>query len=322
MRLAITLLPLAAATAVSAAEIHGRVVAVEADSVRIAVEGSWLPVPGDPVTVHFEIPGVSKVRVGSWRVARVEAGTVVATLVEATGRPAVDQLATVASANPVPRATAAAVPAPSRPGFLGARVANAGGYARIDRVAPGGPADLAGLKEGDVVMAVDGTALASPEALAGVVGAKGSGARVVLRVNRWAELTDVPTVLGDPPAFPDVPEPPAPYDSSVGWSTLVKGPARVEHDGRVYETVYTKQVKSGVAHAIELFYFATPPKGKTPAVVNGQQLQNRFLREPAADHPDQSFLQWHLYLYEYTKGEWAFRDKAKQKVKVLSQPGL
>lgn len=316
------LLALAAATSAAAAELTGKVVAVEGDAVRIALDGSWLPQPGDAVTIHFEIPGVSKVRVGSWRVARVEGMTVVATLVEATGAPAVDQLATIASANPVPRrAEAAAPPAAAGPGFLGAHVGNAAGFALVEKVAPGGPAERGGLRVGDVILGVDDVRVSSPEGLAGIVRSKGAGARLALRINRNASETDVVAVLDAPPAFPDVPEAPEPYNPSVGWSSIVTGRARVEYKGREFDTIYDKQIKSGIPYAIELYFFDTPPAGKNQPVVNGQRLTNRFLREPAADHHDQSKAIWRLYHFEYRKGEWQFHDTPNVKVSILSQPG-
>jgi len=80
--------------------LTGKVTAVEGPEVRIALDGPLDPQPGDEVTIHFQIPGGPPVRVGTWRVVRVEAATVVATQVEATGVPALDQVATIAALAP------------------------------------------------------------------------------------------------------------------------------------------------------------------------------------------------------------------------------
>jgi hypothetical protein len=86
-----------------AADLHGKVVAVTGKDVRITLEGELLPQPGDPVTIGFQIPDGPMVVVGTWRVTSVDGTAVLAAVVDATGAPAVGQLVTIVSTNPVAR---------------------------------------------------------------------------------------------------------------------------------------------------------------------------------------------------------------------------
>jgi hypothetical protein len=101
--LIVALVFLATPASASAAEIHGKVTGVLGKDVRLALEGDLLPQAGDEVTIRFQIPGGPMVVVGTWRVSSIEADSVLATLVDATGSPAIDQHATIVSMNPVPR---------------------------------------------------------------------------------------------------------------------------------------------------------------------------------------------------------------------------
>lgn len=191
-----------------AAELKGKVVGVADKEVRIAVEGDLLPQVGDEVVLSFEIPGLQAVRVGTWKVSRIEGETVAATLVEATGTPAVDQLATIASPNPQ-----------TRPG----------------------------------------------------------------------------------PGSAPVQQP---------------GPARVRYQGRVYETRYERQVEDG--RPLDIYFFQTPPAGNVLAIANGEQLWNRFVRDPAVDHPDQSRFVWWSSVWEYQNGRWVQNATRGVTVEVLA----
>ena len=103
-RSALTLgIMLAMAAAAGAVELHGKVAGVMGKDVRLTVEGDMLPQLGDVVTIEFEIPGGTRVVVGTWRVTAIDGDSVVASQLEATGTPAIDQLATIESANPSAR---------------------------------------------------------------------------------------------------------------------------------------------------------------------------------------------------------------------------
>lgn len=92
----------------AAAELRGRVSEVTDQQVRVTIEGELLPQPGDEVVITFQIPGGPVVKVGTWSVTSVQADAVLATRVQATGVPAAGQAATIISANPVQRRSAAA----------------------------------------------------------------------------------------------------------------------------------------------------------------------------------------------------------------------
>lgn len=68
--------------------------------------------------------------------------------------------------------------------------------AQVVAVSPGGPADRAGIQAGDLVVAVNGTPVASPEDLSRDVAARDAFTQVTLRVLRDAERRDVPVTLG------------------------------------------------------------------------------------------------------------------------------
>lgn len=92
-------------------------------------------------------------------------------------------------------------PAADARGWIGLRVQNvtpeiatAMGLSRSEgalvvSAVPGGPADLAGLREGDLIVAVGGTAIADSRALVGEVAARAPGDKAVVTVLRgFAEL--------------------------------------------------------------------------------------------------------------------------------------
>jgi hypothetical protein len=99
---------LALVAAAEPAELRGAVVAVSGTDVRIRVEGDLDPEIGDVAVLSFAIPGGGALRVGAWRITRVDGDTVTATQIEATGVPTVEQRATITSASPRRRAAASA----------------------------------------------------------------------------------------------------------------------------------------------------------------------------------------------------------------------
>ncbi len=109
--LAVLVLMLAAA---EAAELPGSVVGVSGTDVRIRVEGELLPDIGDVAVLSFAIPGGTALRVGTWRITRVDGDMVTAAQIEATAAPTVDLRATITSASPRRRAAAGAPPPPAR----------------------------------------------------------------------------------------------------------------------------------------------------------------------------------------------------------------
>ena len=69
----------------------------------------------------------------------------------------------------------------------------------IVAVTSGGPADRAGLREGDVIQAADGTPTPDTQALAGVLAAADPGDQITLSVTRGGQDLDVKLTLGQLP---------------------------------------------------------------------------------------------------------------------------
>jgi serine protease Do len=78
--------------------------------------------------------------------------------------------------------------------------------ALVRQVAPGGPADRAGLQVDDVILGFQGEPIPGPEKLRWVASLAGVGSTVALRVVRGPRTIDVRVKLGE---LPDEPEPPS-----------------------------------------------------------------------------------------------------------------
>jgi S1-C subfamily serine protease len=92
------------------------------------------------------------------------------------------------------------LPQPTSGVFLGvATQAATGGQqgAQVANVASGSPAAGAGLQPGDVITAVDGTAVSSPADLARLVRGHQPGDQVTITYSRGGNSTDAPVQLGD-----------------------------------------------------------------------------------------------------------------------------
>lgn len=74
-----------------------------------------------------------------------------------------------------------------------------GGGVPLDAVVPGGPAARAGLRAGDVVVAVAGTEVDSPEDVRGAIDARNPGDEVRVRVRRGGDARTVTVELGERP---------------------------------------------------------------------------------------------------------------------------
>jgi S1-C subfamily serine protease len=111
--------------------------------------------------------------------------------------------APVTAPAPAPAAAAApaAAPRPASP-FLGIRVepqtSGAVHGVRVAAVAPGGPAEQAGLKpSGDIIVAVDGQPITTSEALASTIGKHAAGDTVLLLVYGGGAFRQVAVTLRD-----------------------------------------------------------------------------------------------------------------------------
>ncbi len=70
--------------------------------------------------------------------------------------------------------------------------------AHVVEVVPGSPAAVAGIREGDIVIDLDGRKIADPEILAQRVAARSPGARVTVEVVRHRQRIRAAIVVGSP----------------------------------------------------------------------------------------------------------------------------
>ena len=85
-------------------------------------------------------------------------------------------------------------------GYLGVRVAAAQGGLRVVSLDGDGPAAKAGIRAGDVIRAVDGQLVRTPEALRRLIEAKKPGTRVTLTYERGERELQAVVELGEAPA--------------------------------------------------------------------------------------------------------------------------
>jgi PDZ domain len=85
-------------------------------------------------------------------------------------------------------------------GFFGAGLADAPGGARVGVLAPGGPAERAGVQVGDVITAVGGHSGGSAQAVAAALAGIPAGQKAVITVARGGQPLSLTAVMGTPPA--------------------------------------------------------------------------------------------------------------------------
>jgi putative serine protease PepD len=84
--------------------------------------------------------------------------------------------------------------------YLGVTTSPApGSGARVEQVAPGGPADDAGLRDGDVVVECDGRAVRGPDDVSAAIAGKSPGDSVRVEVRRDGERESLEVTLGRRP---------------------------------------------------------------------------------------------------------------------------
>ena len=74
--------------------------------------------------------------------------------------------------------------APKKRGFFGAQVSDSSAGVKIDRIVPDSPAEKAGLKVGDLILAIDGAPVKSQAAFVKLIQERGEGAAIELQVSR------------------------------------------------------------------------------------------------------------------------------------------
>lgn len=97
---------------------------------------------------------------------------------------------------PTPRSTQTTVAAPARPrAVIAAQIAPSDGGLAVASVAPGGPADIAGIRPGDVLVAVDGIPTRSIETFQALTDHAGAGTRVIIDAKRGDESMEFRVML-------------------------------------------------------------------------------------------------------------------------------
>ena len=137
------------------------------------------------------------------RAARCSTRT--ATLSGSTPRSRATRAATTASASRSRRPPSSASPqqlissGKVAHAYLGVQLGDGSGGATVGQVASGAPAADAGVRNGDVVTAIDGKAITSADALVNAVDAHKPGDTVTLKVKRGGSTNDVKVKLGTRP---------------------------------------------------------------------------------------------------------------------------
>ena len=72
--------------------------------------------------------------------------------------------------------------------------------AQIQVVVPGGPADKAGLKTGDLIKAIDGQAIKDPTGVSSAIASKKPGDKVTIQIERNGLTQEIDVPLGTRPA--------------------------------------------------------------------------------------------------------------------------
>lgn len=86
--------------------------------------------------------------------------------------------------------------------WLGIAPTMAQGGVGVQAIAPGSPGEKAGLKTGDIIVSINGQALATPQALVRLLGTLKPGDVVEINLNRDGQAQTVQAMLGTPPATP------------------------------------------------------------------------------------------------------------------------
>jgi putative serine protease PepD len=86
--------------------------------------------------------------------------------------------------------------------YLGLTTAAASAGVEVQEVAPGGPAQRAGLRAGDVVASVDGQAVSEPDDITDALDGKEPGDSVDVEVERNGDRERFDVTLGTRPANP------------------------------------------------------------------------------------------------------------------------
>lgn len=186
------------------------------------------------------------------RFARLAAAALAASAITSPALAAADQ-------QPPAAASAAKSAELPRRGTIGLGLGPApDGQIAVASVRPGGPAERAGLKTGDLLLSIDGKPLATPGALVDVIRGKPAGTRLDFRIKRADAEQSLPVTLDAMPAE-DIPR------TKVSYSSVTV-PA-----GYRLRTIITEPAPDAAAKA---------PAAKHPAFLFIQGLQCQTIDRP------------------------------------------
>ncbi len=294
---------LQASTAV-AGELRGAVRSISSEVVTIRCEGGVSPNPGDLVKIGFDVPDVGFVALeGSWKVTLIGPGGEIqaSPISGAHGEPQIGHVVLITTSAAVPRAPSrqpppqrGAHPVPvagqDRSGlppfaqkpWMGIRLTRVDDDVRsgvpIEGVLPGGPADRAGMKAGDVIASISGVPIPNSTALDAVTDSMQLGDVLVIRLMRLPDMIEV-TVA---PQLPSLDDPVA--QTSIGVAFLAgrgvepderqavewleRAAGQGFQDAKDILATYRDRVAGGgkpVGHQPSAVYIAGNEEGKRPA---------------------------------------------------------
>lgn len=156
------------------------------------------------------------------------------------------------SIGPTPAGPAAAAVVAAPGGYLGVRASeNNGGQVVIDEILAESPAEKSGLKSGDIIVAIDETAVGSVDGLLKALAAKNAGDRVTVKLKRGTETISAVVNLAQRPATlanPDAPD--APPMAPTERTPMRQSPSAPAGEGsseqRGWLGVYYDDVPGGV----------------------------------------------------------------------------
>ncbi len=119
----------------------------------------------------------------------------------------------------------AAQPAEKAPGRLGITLHPQAALPTVSEVSPGSAAESMGLAVGDVIKAIDGRPVATPQDLVEAIRPRAAGDAISLTVERAGETLELRGTLKSPPPDPSATGKPAPEWKAERWGNLPEAAA-------------------------------------------------------------------------------------------------
>jgi len=300
------IIAMGSASPAATGELRGAVRSISGEVVTIRCDGGISPNPGDPVKIGFDVPDVGFVALeGSWKVTLIGPGGEIqaSPIAGAHGDPQTGHVALITtsaavtappSRQPPPQRVAppasAQVAGPDRSGlppfaqkpWMGIRLTRVEDDVRsgvpIEGVLPGGPADRAGIRAGDVIASINGDPIPNSSALEAATGSIRPGDTLIIRLMRLPDMVEV-TIA---PQLPDLNDPVVQTSIGVAYLNgngiapdeqkalewLDRAAAQGFSDASEILRNYREHLAGGgkpVGHQASAVYIAGNEEGKRPA---------------------------------------------------------